>query len=111
MSPQFGVVYEASDYVSVYGAYGENFRPLSGADANGDGFEPNQSTSAEVGVNFTLNDGALFGTIAVFKVEQDNMLVVDDPTAFTYAAIGKAQSKGIEIDLTGELTDTLEVWA
>ncbi|EAW27721.1 putative TonB-dependent receptor for ferrichrome transport [Alteromonadales bacterium TW-7] len=111
VSPQFGVVYEASDYVSVYGAYGENFRPLSGADANGDGFEPNQSTSTEVGVNFTLNDGALFGTVAVFKVEQDNMLVVDDATAFTYAAIGEAQSKGIEIDLTGELTDTLEIWA
>ena len=111
VSPQFGVVYEASDYVSVYGAYGENFRPLSGADANGDGFEPNQSTSAELGVKFTLNDGALFGTVAVFKVEQDNMLVVDDATAFTYAAIGEAQSKGIEIDLTGELNDTLEVWA
>ena len=111
VSPQFGVVYEASDYVSVYGAYGENFRPLSGADANGDGFEPNQSTSAEVGVKFTLNDGALFGTVAVFKVEQDNMLVVDDATAFTYAAIGEAQSKGIEIDLTGELTDTLKIWA
>lgn len=111
VSPQFGVVYEASDYVSVYGAYGENFRPLSGTDSNGEGFEPNQSTSAEVGVKFTLNDGALFGTVAVFKVEQDNMLVVDDPTAFTYAAIGEAQSKGIEIDLTGELTDTLEIWA
>ncbi|MDO6463300.1 TonB-dependent siderophore receptor [Pseudoalteromonas carrageenovora] len=111
VSPQFGVVYEASDYVSVYGAYGENFRPLSGADANGDGFEPNQSTSAELGVKFTLNDGALFGTVAVFKVEQDNMLVVDDAKAFTFAAIGEAQSKGIEIDLTGELTDTLEVWA
>ena len=111
VSPQFGVVYEASDYVSVYGAYGENFRPLSGADANGDGFEPNQSTSTEVGVKFPLNDGALFGTVAVFKVQQDNMLVVDDATAFTYAAIGEAQSKGIEIDLTGELTDTLEVWA
>ena len=111
VSPQFGVVYEASDYVSVYGAYGENFRPLSGADANGDGFEPNQSSSTEVGVKFTLNDGALFGTVAVFKVQQDNMLVVDDATAFTYAAIGEAQSKGIEIDLTGELTDSLEIWA
>ena len=111
VSPQFGVVYEAGDYVSVYAAYGENFRPLSGTDTNGDGFEPNQSTSAELGVKFTLNDGALFGTVAVFKVEQDNMLVVDDPTAFTYAAIGEAQSKGIEIDLTGELSDSLEIWA
>ncbi|WP_024609533.1 TonB-dependent receptor, partial [Pseudoalteromonas sp. TB64] len=86
ISPQFGIVYEMHDSISVYAAYGENFRPLSGTDSNGDGFEPNQSTSAEVGVKFTLNDGALFGTVAVFKVEQDNMLVVDDPTAFTSAA-------------------------
>ena len=111
VGPQFGVVYEAGDYVSVYAAYGENFRPLSGTDTNGDGFEPNQSTSAELGVKFTLNDGALFGTVAVFKVDQDNMLVVDDPTAFTYAAISEAQSKGIEIDLTGELRDSIEIWA
>ena len=105
VSPQFGVVYEASEFLSVYAAYGENFRPLSGTDTNGDGFEPNQSTSSEVGVKFTLNDGALFGTVAVFKVEQDNMLVVDDPTAFTFAAIGEAQSKGLEIDINGALTD------
>ena len=110
VSPQFGVVYEASEFVSVYAAYGENFRPLSGTDTNGDGFEPNQSTSSEVGVKFTLNDGALFGTVAVFKVEQDNMLVVDDPTAFTFAAIGEAQSKGIEIDINGELTDEVSLW-
>jgi len=110
VSPQFGVVYEASEFVSVYAAYGENFRPLSGTDTNGDGFEPNQSTSSEVGVKFTLNDGALFGTVAVFKVEQDNMLVVDDPTAFTFAAIGEAQSKGIEIDINGELTDDVSLW-
>ncbi|MBH0000167.1 TonB-dependent siderophore receptor [Pseudoalteromonas sp. NSLLW24] len=110
VSPQFGVVYEASEFVSVYAAYGENFRPLSGTDTNGDGFEPNQSTSSEVGVKFTLNDGALFGTVAVFKVEQDNMLVVDDPTAFTFAAIGEAQSKGIEIDINGDLTDDVSLW-
>jgi iron complex outermembrane receptor protein len=110
ISPQFGIVYEMLDSISVYAAYGENFRPLSGTDSNGDGFEPNQSTSAEVGVKFTLNDGALFGTVAVFKVEQDNMLVVDDPTAFTSAAIGEAQSKGVEIDINGELTDDLTLW-
>ena len=110
VSPQFGVVYEASEFLSVYAAYGENFRPLSGTDTNGDGFEPNQSTSSEVGVKFTLNDGALFGTVAVFKVEQDNMLVVDDPTAFTFAAIGEAQSKGIEIDINGDLTDDVSLW-
>ena len=111
VSPQFGVVYAASDSLSVYASYGENFRPLSGTDSNGDGFEPNQSTSAEAGVKFTLNDGALVGTVAIFNVTQDNMLVVDDPTAFTSAAIGEAESQGFEIDLNGEITEGLNLSA
>ncbi|WP_409553276.1 TonB-dependent siderophore receptor [Aliiglaciecola sp. M165] len=111
VSPQFGIVYETSERLSLYAAYGENFRPLSGSDADGNGFEPNQSTSMEAGVKFTLNDGGLFGTIAVFRVEQENILVVDDPEAFTSAAIGEAKSQGIEFDLAGELADGFELWA
>ncbi len=110
LSPQFGIVYESSDSLSIYAAYGENFRPLSGSDADGNGFEPNQSTSMEAGVKFTLNDGGLFGTVAVFRVEQDNILVVDDPVAFSSAAIGEAKSQGFEIDLNGEIRDDLNLW-
>ncbi len=111
ISPQFGIVYKTSDALSFYAAYGENFRPLSGTDSNGDGFEPNQSTSAEVGVKFTLKDGALVGSASIFKVEQDNLLVVDDPTAFTSAAIGEAESKGFEIDISGEIAEGLNILA
>jgi iron complex outermembrane recepter protein len=111
LSPQFGVVYETSDSLSLYAAFGENFRPLSGSDADGNGFEPNQSTSMEVGVKFSLNEGKLFGAVALFDVEQENILVVDDPQAFTSAAIGEASSQGIEFDLYGELTEGIDLWA
>lgn len=111
VSPQFGISYQTSESVSLYAAFGENFRPLSGSDANGNGFEPNQSTSIEAGVKFELNGGALIGTVAVFKVEQENLLVVDDPVAFTNAAIGEAGSQGFEIDLNGEIADGLTLWA
>lgn len=111
VSPQLGVVYQATDAISLYAAYGENFRPLSGADANGDGFDPNQSTSVEAGIKFALNDGAVVGTIAVFNVEQENILVVDDPINFTYAAIGEAESRGLEIDINGQIMEGLSLWA
>ncbi|WP_395344498.1 TonB-dependent siderophore receptor [Ningiella sp. W23] len=111
VSPQFGIVYQTTDTLSLYAAYGENFRPLSGNDADGNGFEPNQSSSMEAGIKFTLNDGNLTGTVALFRVEQENLLVVDDPTAFTSAAIGEAESQGIEIDLNGEIGDGLMLWA
>jgi iron complex outermembrane recepter protein len=108
-SPQLGVVFRAADALSFYATYGENFRPLSGADGQGNGFKPNQSSSVEAGAKFTL--GGIDGTVAVFQVKQENILVVDDPSAFTLAAIGRARSQGLEIDLQGELAQGLSLWA
>jgi iron complex outermembrane recepter protein len=111
LSPQFGIVYALSNVVSVYAAYGENFRPLSGTDAQGNGFKPNQTSSKEAGIKLNTQNGDLVATVAVFNIEQQNMLVVDNPTAFTSAAIGEAQSKGFEIDISKEFASNLNLWA
>ncbi len=107
VSPQVGVVYKATDSISIYAAYGENFRPLSGA-TDENGLDPNVAESAEIGVNFTLNDGALMGTFAIFDLEHSNIATFD--ADFNPTAVGKAGSQGFEFDLTGKLTDTLDVW-
>ena len=109
-SPQFGLVYRSSETTSLYLSYGENFRPLSGTDSQGNGFDPNQSVSLEAGVKFAMLDGGLDATISVFRVEQENILVVDDPSAFTYAAAGEAESSGIELDISGTLPGDIELW-
>jgi iron complex outermembrane recepter protein len=109
VSPQLGAVFRAADGLALYATYGENFRPLSGADAQGNGFEPNQSTSVEAGAKFSL--GGINGTVAVFQVRQKNILVAADASAATQLAIGKARSQGLEIDLQGEIAKDLSVWA
>jgi iron complex outermembrane receptor protein len=111
VSPQLGFVFRAAETLALYATYGENFRPLSGADARGNGFEPNQSASVEAGAKFALAGGAIEGTVAVFQVRQENILVVDDPSAFTLAAAGRARSRGLELDLQGELARGLVLWA
>ena len=108
VSPQFGAVYMVSETFSLYSVYGENFRPLSGA-TDENGLEPNESTSTELGVKFALNDGLLEGTFAVFEVEQSNISTVDSD--FNATAIGEASSQGVEFDLYGMITDTLNLWA
>ena len=107
VSPQFGVVYRASDTLSLYAAYGENFRPLSGA-TDQNGLDPNLSKSTELGIKFTLNNGALAGTLAIFDVEQSNIATFD--ANFEPTAVGAAGSRGVELDLTGDITDTLSLW-
>ena len=108
VSPQFGVVYQATDTVSLYAVYGENFRPLSGA-TDENGLDPNIAESTEVGVKFALNDGELVGTFAIFDLEHSNIATFD--ADFNPTAVGEAASQGFEFDLTGNLTDTLSLWA
>ncbi len=101
ISPQFGVVYKSSEFVSIYGAYGENFRPLSG------GLDPNTAKSLEAGVKFQLFDETLTGGAAVFQVQQGNISTLDanwNPTA-----IGEAESQGLEFDLTSQMFENAEL--
>ncbi|MEL7297648.1 MAG: TonB-dependent siderophore receptor [Pseudomonadota bacterium] len=107
VSPQFGVVYQATDNVSVYAVYGENFRPLSGA-TDENGLDPNISESTEVGVKVAMNDGALVGTFALFDVDQSNIATFD--ADFNPTAVGAAGSQGFEFDLVGAVTDTVDMW-
>ena len=100
VSPQFGVVYKATDSLSFYAVYGENFRPLSGA-TDDNGLDPNIAESTEIGVNFTLRDGDLVGTLAIFDLEHSNIATFDED--FNPTAVGKAGSQGFELDLTGYL--------
>ncbi|WP_096086241.1 TonB-dependent siderophore receptor [Agaribacterium haliotis] len=109
LSPQLGLVYALNPSFTLYSSYGENFRPLSGGDADGNGHEPNQSTSIEAGLKFDLNEGRVVGTATVFKVEQDNILTVDEN--WNSLAIGQAESEGFELDLNGQLTSDLSLWA
>lgn len=109
VSPQLGMVYKSTESISIYATYGENFRPLSGSDVNDNGFDPNQTTSMEAGIKFELNDGALVGTVSIFHVEQENILTVD--ADFNSLAVGKAESQGVEVDLNGEITEGLNIWA
>lgn len=107
VSPQLGALYKATQALSLYAVYGENFRPLSGAtDTNK--LEPNQSKSTEVGIKFAFNDDALLGSLAFFDVEQSNISTVD--ADFNATSVGEAGSRGVEFDLSGALTDTLSIW-
>jgi iron complex outermembrane receptor protein len=108
-SPQLGLVYRAAETLALYASYGENFRPLSGTDAQGNGFEPNRSTSVEAGAKLSL--AGIDATVAVFQVRQKNILVAADASAATQLAIGQARSQGLEIDLHGDIADGLSLWA
>lgn len=109
-SPQVGAVYRVSPEISLYATYGENFRPLSGADFAGNPFDPNLSESLEGGVKYTAANGRMTATASVFSIQQSNILVGDQVNAGFTVAAGEARSRGFEFDFNGEIADGLDLW-
>ena len=103
VSPRVGLVYELNNAVTLYSSYSEGFLPLSGTDANGDPFGFEYSDSFEVGAKFSYQ--GITGTLALFDATKSNMLVADPVNVGFSAPIGKANSKGVELDLRTYITD------
>ena len=103
VSPRIGLVYELNNAVTLYSSYSEGFLPLSGTDASGDPFGFEYSDSIEVGAKFSYQ--GITGTLALFDATKSNMLVADPVNVGFSAPIGKANSKGVELDLSTYITD------
>jgi iron complex outermembrane receptor protein len=109
-SPQAGVVFDASEAITIYAAYSEGFRPNLGADARGNGFDPEESDSMELGAKLSLLDGGLSGTIALFSMRKTNVLTADPGNPGFSIAIGEAKSRGVELDMAGRLPGGFGLW-
>ncbi|MFJ2358879.1 TonB-dependent siderophore receptor [Pseudomonas fluorescens] len=114
--PRAGLVYRYTDELSFYGSYTESFKPnstiapLSGSSTVLDGsIAPEQAKSWELGARLDM-PGRITGNIALFDIKKRNVLVSNSegPTTI-YSAAGEVRSRGLELDLTGQLTDRWSV--
>lgn len=108
-SPQAGIVYKLSDPLSLYAAYGEGYRANIGADARGSVFEPETAKSIEAGVKLTALGGRLTGTLAAYQLDKSNVLATDTLNPGFSVAIGKARSRGVELDVNGHLPGKVDL--
>jgi iron complex outermembrane recepter protein len=108
-SPQAGIVYRMSEPLTLYAAYGEGFRGNIGTDVTGAIFDPETSKSIEAGVKLTALGGRVNGTLALFQLEKDNVLASDTGNPGFSVAIGKARSRGVELDLTARLPGDVDL--
>lgn len=109
VSPQFGLVYELAAPITLYAAYSEGFRANIGTDVTGAIFDPETSRSIEAGAKLSLLNGALTGTFAVYQLDKDNVLASDINNPGFSVAIGKARSRGVELDLEGRLPGDVDL--
>ncbi len=108
-SPRIGLVFEATPSISIYGSYSEGFRPNTGSDVNGVAFEPEETTSYEVGAKWASGDGHLDVTLAFYLMDKTAIIVADPLNPGFSRAGGEAESQGIEFDIVGKLFNDITV--
>lgn len=110
--PRAGLVYRYTDALSFYGSYTESFKPnstiapLSGSSVVLDGsVAPEEAKSWEVGAKLDM-PGRITGNVALFDIKKRNVLIANSegPTTI-YSAAGEVHSRGLEVDLSGQLSD------
>ncbi|GGI79990.1 TonB-dependent siderophore receptor [Shewanella gelidii] len=107
-NPRFGLVYELADEARLYTSYSKGARPNTGVNSQGNGHDPEESQSWEIGLKWNASDTGFHGTAAVFSTEKKNILASSPNGDGTTEAIGEATSQGFELDMSYELTpDTL----
>ena len=106
--PYAGVVYDVNDTWSLYASYTKIFNPQSSwvRDIDNKPLDPMEGTGYEVGVKGSHFDGRLNSSVALFKIEQDNLAIwIDTPGGNTYKSEQGTTTKGAEFTLDGELAE------
>ncbi len=109
-SPRIGIVYQPVEPVSLYASYSRSFAPNSGIRADGSLLEPTRGTQYEVGVRTQLNE-RFTATLAAYQITKTNISTADPIEEAFSIAIGEQRSRGIELDVAGEILPGLNVIA
>ncbi len=110
-SPRVGVVYQPWPWLSLYGNYVESFGANNGRTADGSPLAPQEGEQYEVGLKTEFFDGRLSSTLAFFNVTKTNLPAPDlsTPQPGDVILTGEARSRGIELDISGQLTERLSL--
>jgi outer membrane receptor for ferric coprogen and ferric-rhodotorulic acid len=113
--PYVGLVYDLSDQWSVYGSFTKIFNPQGSwvRDQNNNMLDPMEGRGYEVGIKGSHFGGKLNTNLALFHLQQDNLPVwqAEFPGSNVYKAEQNTTSKGVELEVNGELAKGWQIAA
>jgi iron complex outermembrane recepter protein len=101
-SPRLGIVYQPIQPISLYASFAQSFAPTIGISASGEAFQPERGTQYEVGVKADLTSN-LSTTLAFYDLTRSNVSTTDPNNSIFSVQTGKQRSRGIELDISGEI--------
>jgi iron complex outermembrane receptor protein len=112
-SPKLALLRRIGETDTVYASLSTGLSPNQVASSSNRSLPSRRSAQAELGWKSVWQGGRLTSEVALFQLDQSNMISSDLSTAnnFDFTVSGEARSRGLEASLTGALTERLEVVA
>jgi outer membrane receptor for ferric coprogen and ferric-rhodotorulic acid len=109
-TPYVGAVLDLSNTISLYASYAGIYKPQVEKGVNLKPLAPLKGKNYEAGIKSEWFNKKLNSSFALFRTEQENQAqaVGTNGTITTYEGI-QATTKGYEFDVSGELTDNLNI--
>lgn len=102
-SPRGGLVYQPTEFVSLYGSISRSFVPNGGMRVDGSTIDPERGTQYEAGIKSEWLGGQLSATLAGYVLQKTNIQMTDPDNTNFSVATGKAESHGVELDVSGQV--------
>lgn len=112
-TPYTGLTWNFMPSWTAYASYTSIFQPQTDTDRNGKMLDPIEGNGYETGIKASLFDGALDGSIALFRIDQKNraITVANSSECLTSTSCSEAsgliRSQGVELELTGSPVNNL----
>jgi iron complex outermembrane recepter protein len=112
ISYRAGLMYEFASGLTPYLSYGESFVPVVGITSPANGskpFDPKQGRMYEAGFKYAPDVANFAINGAVYDMTESNYLASDPGNPMYSVQTGAIAVKGVEIEVTGKLTENLKV--
>jgi len=112
-TPNLGAVFDMTSNISVYANYSKGFSPTFGLTCDGEPIAVPDSQNLEGGVKADLFSRRLSFTASAYRLREGQTTVEDFacPLPDRVRSVGGIETKGIELDLNGQVTPGLAVSA
>ncbi|OAI02809.1 TonB-dependent receptor [Methylomonas methanica] len=108
VSPRAGVLWHPLRELSLYGSYTENFGAANSYKDNGIALPPQTADQWETGIKTELFDGHFTGSLTYYDLKKQN-LPMQPCQGCPSQAIGEAETRGLELDISGEVWPGLKL--
>ena len=110
-TPRFGLSYSIDKNTSAYGVFDEAFVPQAGSEFSGKSFKPITGNNIEFGLKREWFGGNWVTALSLYQITKNNVLT-SDPNHMNFSIqLGQTQTKGVEFDVRGQITDNLNLTA